>query len=147
MKNIIKKIMNFFIEEKVVEEVVEKTPLELKREEVEEQFGRLKKSHEEYPFQAYNQMYGTQKGDRIDEVLDGIARGTFVVERMRAKTLEAQEEEFKEKLYAAIRELIETHYGNETMKLRKENEELKRRVDLKEEIKKDNVDKRKVVSV
>lgn len=98
MKKQIKRFINLFKKEKE-----EKLPIEIKREIV-------KKSD-------FGVFAGSEKGDAI---IEGLAKGALIVENQIMRDIYTQEEHFKQKLFEDIKVLIDKHYDDETLNLRKE---------------------------
>ena len=111
-------IKNFFFEKEPVIEAVEKTPLDEKRELVGEVFG-------------FKSEF-VETGGRMGEVLEGIAKGTLVLERMAEKERISDEEIFMQSLFQDMRKLIVKHFDDETTLLRKEITSLKVEIENKD---------------
>jgi hypothetical protein len=124
MKRIIKWITDFFSDEKVEEKKVveEKTPFEERRELVNEQFKHLDQDY----------SYVKDNTARKEEILEGITKGTFVLERIMERERLSAEEEFKLRLYEDIRKFIEKYFEDETVKLRQEISVLEDKLERKE---------------
>lgn len=103
MKKLIKQIVNWFNGDTKKEVVVEKTPLDKKREEVRTQFSGL-------------------NGDpRGEELLEGISKGVLVHKRLEEREQLRIDLWNDEQLYNALVELIKKYFKDQ-------NEDLKKRV-------------------
>ena len=118
-------IRNFFYGEQAVIDPTpeeEKSPYEERRELVNEQFKHLNQDY----------SYIKDNSARKEEILEGITKGTFVLERIMERERLSAEEEFKLRLYEDIRKFIEKYFEDETVKLRKEISVLEDKLERKE---------------